>query len=286
MAWSVEGRRVLVTGATAGIGEQTALELARRGARVVLVGRDAARGAATQARIATEAGAETDLLLADLAEMASVRRLAEQVRARYDRLDVLVNNAGLFLQRRQVTGEGLERTFATNHLSMFLLTALLRDLLVASAPARVVNVSSDAHRRGRIDLDDLQSQRRYRGFAVYAASKLMNVLFTNELARRLDGTGVTANSLHPGFVRSNFGRNNGPVVGLAIGALGLVGRAITVEQGARTSVYAAADPSLEGVTGVYLDRERPVRPAEAALDQDLARRLWDASEHLAAAPQV
>jgi len=286
MAWSVEGRRVLVTGATAGIGEQTALELARRGARVVLVGRDAARGAATQARIASEAGAETDLLLADLAEMASVRRLAEQVRARYDRLDVLVNNAGLFLQRRQVTGEGLERTFATNHLSMFLLTALLRDLLVASAPARVVNVSSDAHRRGRIDLDDLQSQRRYRGFAVYAASKLMNVLFTNELARRLDGTGVTANSLHPGFVRSNFGRNNGPVVGLAIGALGLVGRAITVEQGARTSVYAAADPSLEGVTGVYLDRERPVRPAEAALDQDLARRLWDASEHLAAAPQV
>jgi len=286
MGWSVEGRRVLVTGATAGIGEQTALELARRGARVVLVGRDAARGAATQARIATEAGAETDLLLADLAEMASVRRLAEQVRARYDRLDVLVNNAGLFLQRRQVTGEGLERTFATNHLSMFLLTALLRDLLVASAPARVVNVSSDAHRRGRIDLDDLQSQRRYRGFAVYAASKLMNVLFTNELARRLDGTGVTANSLHPGFVRSNFGRNNGPVVGLAIAALGLVGRAITVEQGARTSVYAAADPSLEGVTGVYLDRERPVRPAEAALDQDLARRLWDASEHLAAAPQV
>jgi len=281
MAWSVEGRRVLVTGATSGIGEQTALELARRGARVVLVGRDAARGAATQARIATEAGAETDLLLADLAEMASVRRLAEQVRARYDRLDVLVNNAGLFLQRRQLTGEGLERTFATNHLSMFLLTGLLRDLLVAGAPARVVNVSSEAHRRGRIDLDDLQSERRYRGFAVYSASKLMNVLITNEFARRLDGTGVTANSLHPGFVRSNFGRNNGPVVGLAIAALGLVGRAITVEQGARTSVYAAADPSLEGVTGRYLDRERPVRPADAALDEDLARRLWDASEQLA-----
>ncbi len=175
--------------APAGVGEPTALVLARRDARVVLVGRDPSRGAATQARIATEAGAETDLLLADLAEMASVRRLADEIRVRYDRLDVLVNNAGLFLQRRQVTGEGLERTFATNHLSMFLLTGLLRDLLVASAPARVVNVSSDAHRGGRIDLDDLQSARRYSGFRTYAASKLMNVLFTNELACRLAGTG-------------------------------------------------------------------------------------------------
>ena len=276
----MRGKVVLVTGGTGGIGLATATGLAGMGARVGIVGRSAERGdAAADAIRATAPDALVDVFEADMSSQSEVRRLAAAVRDRYDHLDVLVNNVGGYWAHRHVTADGLERTFAVNHLAPFLLTHELRDLLVASSPARVVTVSSAAQSMGRIDLDDLQGERSYNGQRAYSASKLANVLFTYELARRLEGTGVTATVLHPGVVRSGFGRED------AGGFMRMMFPLVTPfmktpEQGAATPLHLAASPDVEGVTGTYFADGRPKRSSRASRDRGLARRLWEASAAL------
>ncbi len=276
----MRGKVCVVTGAGSGIGRAAALGLARRGATVVLVCRSEASGNAAVEEIARPGcdGSAT-LLLADLASQRQVRALAVAIRARFERVHVLINNAGVAGARpRRVTGDGLERTFAVNHLAPFLLTTLLLDTLKACAPARVVTVSSAAHRFYAMDFDDLQGERRYSGFGAYARSKLANVLFTHELARRLEGTGVTANCLHPGVVATNIFRDS-PRVLRTIFAGPL---ALSPEKGADTVLHLATAPEVAGVSGRYFVRRRPVRPSRAARDADAARRLWQASEVLTA----
>lgn len=278
---SMEGKTCLVTGATSGIGEVTASELARAGARVVLVGRSRERCEATADRI-RQATARQDVewAVADLSSQEEVRRLAAMVKERFPRLDVLVNNAGALFSTRRESADGIEMTFALNHLAYFALTSFLLDTLRASAPARVVNVASDAHRMARpgLDFDDLQGRKRYSGMQAYARSKLANILFTTELARRLAGTGVTANSLHPGFVATNFGQGNGwvsTVIKLTAPVFGL-----RAAEGAKTGVYLAASPEVEGVTGKYFVKCRPAEPAPPGRDEQAARRLWQVSEEM------
>jgi NAD(P)-dependent dehydrogenase (short-subunit alcohol dehydrogenase family) len=272
------GKTCLVTGATSGIGAVTARELARLGANVVLVGRSRARCEAAADDVRQVAGeSHVDWLVADLSSRSEVRTLAARVHEGYPRLDVLVNNAGGMFQPRRESADGIEMTWALNHLAYFALTVLLRDLLRASAPARVVNVSSMAHRMaGPIDFDDVEGRKFYRPFRAYARSKLANILFTRELARRLDGTGVTANALHPGFVATNIFQGRGyfyRVQHLAAKAFG-----ISPEKGARTTIYLASSPEVEGVTGRYFIKCRPAEPSKAALDDAAALRLWELSE--------
>jgi NAD(P)-dependent dehydrogenase (short-subunit alcohol dehydrogenase family) len=273
---ALRGQVCLVTGAASGIGAATARALARHGAAVVLVDRDAETGAATAGQIARETGnGAVEFLQADLSAQEEIRRLARRFESRHHRLDVLVNNAGAIFSRRQESVDGIEMTFALNYLGYFLLTNLLLDTLKASAPARIVNVSSRSHARARIDFDDLQSRSRYHGLRAYAHSKLAIVLFTYELARRLEGTGVTANALHPGLVATGFGMHHS-------GILGLVMRLfrpafISPEQGARTSIYLATSPEVEGVTGKYFVRCEAVPSSPASYDMDTARRLWQVS---------
>jgi NAD(P)-dependent dehydrogenase (short-subunit alcohol dehydrogenase family) len=273
---ALQGKLCLVTGATSGIGLVTARELARQGARVVLVGRNPARSDAVVAQIQAETGnRHVEVLLADLSSQQQVRELARQYLKRHTHLNVLVNNAGGMWLRRELTVDGLEMTVAVNHLGYFLLTHLLLDVLRASAPARIVNVSSDAHRKAMIDFDDIWGERPYRGWQQYCRSKLMNVLFTYELARRLDHTRVTANALHPGWVATRFGGNNG-----WRGRLWQrVARcfAISPEEGARTVLYLAASPAVAGVSGRYFVRERAVLSSPASYDEAAAARLWELS---------
>jgi NAD(P)-dependent dehydrogenase (short-subunit alcohol dehydrogenase family) len=272
----MQGKVCLVTGATSGIGLVTARELARCGARVVLAGRSSARCQAAVAQIQTETGNhEVEALLGDLSSQQQVRELAQKFRDRHPRLDVLVNNAGGMWMKRQLSADGLEMTFAVNHLAYFLLTHLLLEPLRAAAPARVVNVSSEAHRKATLDFDDLQGERRYNGWRQYCRSKLMNLLFTYELARRLDGTGVTANALHPGWVATGFASNNG-----WRGRLWqFVARCLALgpEEGARTVVYLASSPEVAGVSGRYFVKEREVPSSPASRDEGAARRLWQVS---------
>jgi retinol dehydrogenase 12 len=277
----MSGTTCLVTGATSGIGRQTALRLAVLGATVVLVARDAARGAAAAAEIRQHApDARVETATADLSDLAQVRRLAEQVLARYQRLDVLVNNAGVIATRRRLTADGLESTFATNHLAPFLLTNLLRDRLERSAPARVVTVSSNAHKQVRaIPWDELPSGTDATQARAYPLSKLCNVLFTVELARRLENTGVTANCLHPGFVRTAIGRDVTGIAGVAVRLA--TSLAPSPAKGARTSVYLASSAEVATVTGGYFTRCRRVEPSALARDPDAAARLWTLSERLA-----
>lgn len=276
------GKTCLVTGATAGIGEVTARRLAGMGAMVTIVGRSAERAAATAARIKTATGADIAILLADLSSQAEVRRLAEEFTARHDRLDVLVNNAGALFNRRAESADGIEMTWALNHMSYFLLTNLLLDTLHAAGPARVVSVSSDAHHGGSIHFDDPQLRRGYSGWRAYSQSKLANILFTTELARRLRGTGVTANTLHPGFVASNFASNSGGLIGVLFGIAKKVA-AISPEAGAATSIYLATSPEVADISGQYFDKCRAVRPSAAAQDAAAAARLWQLSEEMVAA---
>ena len=269
----------LVTGATSGIGRVTALELAHMGADVVIVGRDPARCALTAADIQEESGNPyVDFLVADLSSQEEIRRLAKEFKERRQRLDVLVNNAGAIHMSRRKSVDGIEMTFALNHLSYFLLTNLLLDVLSASAPARVVNVASAVHEKAKIDLFDIQAPRRYSGFRAYSRSKLCNLLFTYELARRLEGTGVTANALHPGLVATNILTNNG-ILGRFLNLL-LGVRGISVEAGALTSVYAASSPELEGVSGKYLDKKQIVPSAARSFDEAQAAALWELSASL------
>lgn len=276
------GRVVLVTGANSGIGLETCVALARGGARVLATARDPERGRAAVEQIRARAGAgSVELVRLDLASLASVRACAADVHARADRLDVLVHNAGGVVGSRQETVDGFEMTLGVNHLGPFLLTRELAPLLVATPGARVVTVSSLAHRRGRLDLDDLMFERRpYSSMAAYAASKLANVLFTRELARRLASAGVTANALHPGTVRSNFARDGEGHWLLGLGVRVAAPLFVDAERGASTSVHLAASPDVAGLTGQYLSRRRVVRPARAARDDRLADALWRRSAEL------
>ena len=276
---AIEGKLCVITGATSGIGLITAERLARQGARLVLVGRDPARGEAALARIKARAPrAEVSIHYADLSRLDALRTLAASLNA-LSRIDVLINNAGAMFWRRQVTADGLERTFALNHMAYFVLTALLRDKL-ASSPARIVNVASEAHRGARLDFGDLQSAHSYSGMRAYARSKLCNILFTRELARRLSGTGVSANCLHPGFVNSRFGDNNPGLVGIGTRIAKQI-FAIPPERGAETSVYLASSPDLEGKSGGYYDQCAPKTPSPEAQDDAAARRLWEESARIA-----
>ena len=274
------GKVVLVTGGSGGIGKATALGLAQLGARVGIVGRDAARVEAAAADIRSTSGSEAvDVFTADLSSQAEVRRLAAEVLDAYPRLDVLVNNVGGFWAHRHVTADGLERTFALNHLASFLLTNLLLQRLTASAPARVVTVSSGAQALGRIDFDDLQGARNYSGQRAYNQSKLANVMFTYVVARRLTGSGVTATALHPGVTSTNFGAEDqawyfGKMSGLARRFMQ------TPAKGAATSIYLAASPGVEGVTGRYFANRKAKDSNKASYDTAAAARLWQVSSDL------
>jgi NAD(P)-dependent dehydrogenase (short-subunit alcohol dehydrogenase family) len=273
------GKVVLITGGTSGIGKAAATALAGMGATVVITGRNEERGKRALQEIREESGNEgVELILADLTVQDEVRRLAEELRERHNQLEVLVNNAGLVLSERTETPDGIETQLAINHLAPFLLTNLLLDLLKESAPSRIVTVSSDAHRWAKIDLDDLQSRKRYRGMQVYGKTKLANIMFTYELAERLEGTGVTANCMHPGGVNTNFGNNQGGPMNLLFRLFKPFMR--SPEQGADTLIYLASSPEVEGMTGKYLADRKVKAASDAAYDETTRKRLWEASEEL------
>jgi NAD(P)-dependent dehydrogenase (short-subunit alcohol dehydrogenase family) len=279
-AETVAGKTILVTGGTSGIGYIAARSLAGMGASVAIVGHHAARARDAAARIQRETGAtNVQALVADLSSLEQVRALAEQVQQRYPRLDVLLNNAGGVFIGRQTTVDGYERTFTINHLAPFLLTNLLLDRLKADAPARIITVSSMAHQGQRIHLDDLNQERRgYSAWRAYGESKLANILFTYALARRLAGSGVTANTLHPGFVATNFARNNGPLWQFFM----TLARpfAISPQRGAQTSIYLASSPEVATVSGRYFVKCKPAHSSSASTDVDAEEGLWRLSEQM------
>ncbi len=276
----LKGKTCLVTGATSGIGGVTALALAAQGAELIVVGRNQQKAEDTIRWIKSETGNESvQYLLADFSDLQEVRELAAVVRNRYSRLDVLVNNAGTFINTRRETPYGVELTFLVNHLAPFLLTNLLLETIQGSAPARIVNVSSDAHKYDTMNFDDLSFTRGYFGMKAYARSKLANVLFTYELARRLSGSGVTVNAVHPGHVATDIWRTNFPIIGPALKwVMGLF--ALTPEEGADTSIYLASSPDVEGVTGEYFARRERVQSSPLSHDEEVSLRLWELSERL------
>jgi NAD(P)-dependent dehydrogenase (short-subunit alcohol dehydrogenase family) len=282
---SMAGKTVIITGGNSGIGKAAAIALASAGARVVITARNEQRGQDAVADIATASGSQlVELSLFDLADLSSIRAGAGDLLERCPRIDVLLNNAGLILSDRQVSADGYEATLAINHLGPFLLTDLLLDRLKASAPSRIVNVASTAHnfaRRG-IVFDDLMAERSYKAMEVYGRSKLANILFTAELAKRLEGTGVTANSLHPGSVATGYARD-GDTTGLiawGVKVYALLPISLTPEQGARTSVYLCSSPEVEGVTGRYFAKCKEKTPSSNARDEAAAVRLWEVSDEL------
>jgi retinol dehydrogenase-14 len=275
---SIGGKVVLITGGTSGIGKATATALAAMGARVVVTGRNEERGERAVEEIRRDTGGEVSLMLADLAVQGDVRRLAEEFQERHDRLDVLVNNAGVVQSERTETPDGIETTLAVNHLAPFLLTNRLLDLLKRSAPSRVITVASEAERWARMDFDDLQSRRKYRGMQVYGMTKLANIMFTFELAERLRGTGGAANCVHPGAVNTSFGTNNRGIMTLLFRAFKPFMR--SPEQGADTVIYLASSPDVEGMTGKYLSDRKLITASDMAYDEDLRERLWEISEEL------
>lgn len=277
----MRGKTCVITGATGGIGLETAAQLGALGARLVLVGRNRAKGEAALAQLrANQPGIMVEMHYTDLARPDEIHRLADVLLRTAARIDVLLNNAGALFARRQTTPDRLELTFALNHMAYFRLTMLLRERLIASAPARVVNVASEAHRGAHLDFEDLQGSRAYSGWRAYQRSKLANILFTRELARRLRGSGVTANCLHPGFVATGFGNNNRGIWRLGI-AISKRIAAIPVERGAETPVYVASSDGLDGISGRYFDKCREREPDAPARDDEAARWLWSESEKLA-----
>ncbi|MBT97732.1 MAG: short-chain dehydrogenase [Dehalococcoidia bacterium] len=273
------GKTCLVTGATAGIGRVTALELAHMSANVIIVGRNPAKCAVTAIDIREETGnPHVGFLVADLSSQEQIRDLVKSFKERHQKLDVLVNNAGALHFGREKSVDGIEKTFALNHLAYFMLTNLLLDVMVDTASARIVNVASSAHKVGRLNVQDAHSPNRYFGWRAYSRSKLCNVLFTYELARRLKGTSVTANALDPGLVATNFLTNNGLMGSLGNFLLGV--RGISVEEGARTSVYTASSPDMEGLSGKYMVKKRSVRSSKRSYDEDLQTALWKVSSKL------
>lgn len=293
---SMQGKSVLITGATQGIGKAAAIAIAKQGAQVSIVARDPVRAEVARGEIAAAGGSDNvEVYIANLASLVDIQRVAKEYRAKHTRLDVLINNAGAVFSERKLSPEGFELTFATNHLGYFLMTQELLPLLEtrgssrvvggeASASesgfARIVNVASDAHKGMKLDLDDLQSEKSYFSFKAYGRSKLANILFTRELARRLQGSKVTANSLHPGIISSGFGSGNGGLWDFLLG----IGRVfmISSEKGARTTVYLATSPEVEGVSGKYFSKCKPTNPTTAAQDDVTAKKLWEMSEQLIA----
>jgi len=275
----MKGKVVVITGGTSGIGQVAAEKLAAMGARIVLVARDPSRADSTLARLRQLGPALNHTVhFADVSRIGDVRRVASEIAEVEPRIDVLLNNAGAMFYDRQVTVDGLERTFATNHMSYFVLTLALRPQLAAASPSRVVNTASDAHRRAKLDFDDLQCARKYTAITAYGRSKLSNILFTRELARQFAGTGITTNSLHPGFVNTRF-------AGGGHGALYQVFRiakkfALTPEEGAETIIYLASSPEVAGVTGEYFKKCARATPTSEAQDDAAARRLWSETEKL------
>ena len=273
---------VVVTGGTSGIGEIAAEALARQGARIVMVARDKARGEATLQRLNVAGpGVRHSLHLADLSSIGVTRKLASEIAAAEPRIDVLINNAGAVFSRRQTSVDGLEMTFAVNHMAYFVLTEGLLPTLKATPGARIVSTASAAHLRAKLDFDDLQSARSYAGFTAYGRSKLANILFTRELARRLAGSSVTANCLHPGFVATRFGDQSGGLLQALMPLAKLM--AVTPQQGADTIIYLASSPDVAGQTGLYFYKRKPVTPSAEAQDDTAAARLWAESERLEAA---
>ncbi|MBZ0285865.1 MAG: SDR family oxidoreductase [Anaerolineae bacterium] len=288
----MKNKVVMVTGATNGIGTITARELARKGAQVVIVGRSQGRCDQTVADIKAQTGnQQVESIVADLSSLAGIRKTAETFLSRHQQLDVLLNNAGAVFNSREESPDGNEMTLALNHLNYFLLTHLLLDVLKQTAKqageARIVNVSSDAHYGAKkgINFDDIQRKHGYSGFGVYSESKLMNVMFTYELARRLEGTGITTTVLHPGFVATGFGHNNNALFRLAIGLVQRVA-ALTPEQGAETSIYLASSPEVKGVTGQYFEKSKVKKASSVSYDEAAQKRLWQITETLVGLPAV
>jgi NAD(P)-dependent dehydrogenase (short-subunit alcohol dehydrogenase family) len=281
MDQTLKGKTILVTGATNGIGRVTALELARLGGQVTIVSRSAEKCATVAKQILAETGNPVEFIAADLSTLDGIMQAAADFKQRHSHLHVLVNNAGGMFIRRTLTADGFEYTFALNHLNYFLLTNLLLEVLKASNPARIINVSSNAHTRAEMDFDNLQGEKHYAPMQAYGQSKLANLLFTYELARRLSGTGVTVNAVHPGFVATGFARNNGAFFNVGAGIFGkLFGR--TPEQGAATSIYLASSPDVERVTGKYFVDSKPVDSTPQSYDKAAAERLWQVSLELTA----
>jgi NAD(P)-dependent dehydrogenase (short-subunit alcohol dehydrogenase family) len=275
----MKGKTALITGATSGIGKETALGLAKMGATVVLVGRSREKLDQVAGSIASSTGSrEIDTLICDLTSMESVRKLASDFKRKYQRLEVLINNAGGIVGERRTTVDGFEYTLALDHLSHFLLTLSLLDLIEASAPARIINVSSSAHALGRIDFEDLMGEKKYRPMKAYGQAKLANLLFTYELAGRLAGTGVTSNAVHPGTVRTNFGKG---LKGRWM-IISLIGRPfmINAEEGAETSLFVASSPEIAGITGKYFVKKKEKTSSKRSQDQAAAKRLWEVSSRL------
>jgi NAD(P)-dependent dehydrogenase (short-subunit alcohol dehydrogenase family) len=275
------GKTIVLTGATSGIGRATAVALAELGARMILLGRNPGRCEETLGEIKERTGrTDMELIRCDLASLAGIREAADAILAATDTIHVLLNNAGVTMTSRSVTADGYETTFAVNHLAYFALTSHLLPALQRGAPARIVNVSSDAHRFiGGIDLEDLNNEKSYSAMRVYGQSKTCNIHFTRELARRLEGTGITVNALHPGGIRSNLGGGEGgPILGAVRSVVNLFLK--SADEGARTPVFLATDPSVEGTTGGYYTKARAAEPKAHALDADTAGRLWAISEGL------
>ncbi len=284
-ALSMTGKTVLITGATSGIGRAAAIGLATIGARVGITGRDRSRAEAAAAEIARASGnPAVDVFVADMSSQSEVRRLADEVLTTYPRLDVLLNNVGGFWAHRHVTADGLEHTLAVNHLAPFLLTSLLLERLIASAPARVVTVSSAAQSMGKIDFDDLMGERRYSGQRAYNQSKLANVMFTYELARRLEGTGVTATALHPGVTRTGFGADDPNLMMTPIIAV-LRPFMKSPTRGAKTAVFLASSPEVDGVTGRYFADRKARKSQDSSYDAATTAQLWDVSAELVGLPR-
>jgi NAD(P)-dependent dehydrogenase (short-subunit alcohol dehydrogenase family) len=284
MTASMQGKTVLITGANSGIGKETAVALARAGATVVFTSRDPQKGEQAAADIRERSGADVTLMPLDLASFPSIRTLAGDFLQRYDQLHILINNAGLVLTERTETEQGFETTFGVNHLGHFLLTQLLLDRIKASAPARIINVSSVAHRFARkgLDFDDLNLTKGYGGMNAYNRSKLANIYFTRELARRLQGTGVTVNAVHPGGVNTGFAHDGDVKAPFSWLMTLFKPFLVSPERGAQTSIYVASAPELDGVTGKYFADSKEAQPTRIAQDDESARRLWAASEELIA----
>ena len=273
------GKVCLVTGGNSGIGKATALGLAKLNASVVIVSRDNHKGEAAIIEMKAKSGNRNlEAMTTDLSSQDSVRQLAHDFTTRYKRLHVLVNNAGIFLPKRVQTVDGFEATFATNHLGHFLLTNLLLDVLKASAPSRIINLTSSAHYGTEMDFEDLQGEKKYSGYHAYSQSKLANVLFTYQLAKQLEGTGVTVNTLHPGVVRTGFGRDQGGLMSILV----TVGRPfmISPERAAKAAIYLATSPDLESVSGKFFSRGKEKRSSRESYDEASAERLWKVSEEL------
>ena len=280
MDFAMKDKVVVVTGATSGIGEVAADRLAQKGARIVFVARDRERGEAARKHFRAIAGqSDHTVHYADLTKLADQKRVAKEIADSEPQIDVLINNAGAMFGSRQVTEDGLEKTFALNHMSYFTVTNILLDRLKATPGARIVSTASGAHVGNKLNFDDLQSEKSYSPFAVYGRSKLMNILFTRELAKRLAGTGVTANCLHPGFVGTRFGDESGGLMSWVI-KLGK-NLALTPEQGAETIIYLASSDDVAGKSGGYYEKKQFTAPSRAAQSDADAKRLWDISAKIA-----